>query len=84
MLRDEDMLVSIAEQIRGVGDCRAHGEARRQPGRLPTTAYRWPQHYGLSGVQFDVVRALSGQLDPQGVIALFRLGPGTRAVTTAR
>jgi len=52
------MLVSIAEQIRGVGDCRARGEARRQPGRLPTTAHRWPQHYGLSGVQFDAVRAL--------------------------
>ena len=83
MLRDEDMLVSIAEQIRGVGDCRAHGEARRQPGRLPTTAYRWPQHYGLSGVQFDAVRALSGQPDPH-VIALFRLGPGTLAVRLAR
>jgi hypothetical protein len=33
-------------RFRGVGDCRARGEA----GRLPTTAHRWPQHYGLSGV----------------------------------
>jgi hypothetical protein len=85
MLRDEDMLASIAEQIRGVGDRPAPaGEARRQPERLPTTAHRWPQHYGLSGVQFDAVQALSGQPDPHGVIALFRLGPGTQAVTTAR
>jgi hypothetical protein len=38
---------------------------------------------GLSGVQFDAVRALSGQPDPH-VIALFRLGPGTRAVIKAR
>src|SRR5262249_44045284 len=48
MLRDEDMLVSIAEQIRGVGDCRARGEPRGNLGG-PTTAHRWPQHYGLSG-----------------------------------
>ena len=53
-------------------------------GGLPATAHRWPQHYGLSVVQFDAVRALSGQPDPHGVIALFRLGPGTRAVITAR
>ena len=53
-------------------------------GKRGSLGGRWPRHYGLSGVQFDVVRALSGQLDPQGVIALFRLGPGTRAVTTAR
>ena len=26
MLRDEDMLVSIAQQIRAVGDYRAHGK----------------------------------------------------------
>jgi hypothetical protein len=36
------------------------------------------------GVQFDAVRALSGQPDPHGVIALSRLGPGTRAVISAR
>ena len=78
------MLVSIAEQIRGVADSVPAGKRGGNLGGFRQLRIAGPSITGCLGC-IDAVRALSGhQPDPHGVIALFRLGPGTRAVITAR
>ena len=52
------MLVSIAEQIHGVGDCLPAGKRGGNPGGLRQLRIGGPSITGCLGVQFGAVRAL--------------------------